>query len=110
MARKRQRNIAHLSNDYTKKKKIQATRKNKRRHRLFRRLMVGAALMTMIISAFGWEYYKKDKRFDELAVEKEKLQVELEEVEAYQKDLTDELKKLEDDEYIEKLARQKYLV
>lgn len=110
MAKRPNRKVSHISNDYTKKKKIQAVRKRKRRNRLFRRLFIGAVVMTMIVSLFGWEYYQKNKRFNELAAEKEELQVQLKEVQSYQKDLQDELKRLEDDEYIEKLARQKYLV
>ncbi len=110
MARKRNRKIAHVQNEYTEMKKERMKQQRRRRKKVYRRLMIGALVMTLVVSIFGWEYYQKSKRFNELAIEKETLKEQLEEVDTYQKDLKDELKKLEDDEYIEKLARQKYLV
>lgn len=87
---------------------VQPKRKMKRSVRL--RLIVYSLIASILFSVIFVFYLQQAKK--ERALEKERIELEerLEEVELNRELLKERLEQLDDDEYIEKLARQKYFV
>lgn len=106
----RKRNIAQLQTSYAKQQVEAEIQVSRKRTRLFRRLTVffifAAALSFFMISTL----IAQSSTLAEKAEEKEKYTKELEKLEQEEMMLEEEIIKLNDDEYIAKLARKEYFL
>ena len=102
--------VETLNNDYVRSN-VESKQK-KRKEVIFRRRRTVLYLIVAGIILFGlidlW-MYQKDRLFEKQA-EKEALAVELQQVKEQQEMLKLQIAKLEDDEYIAKLARKEYFL
>ena len=102
--------VETLNNDYVRSN-VESKHK-KRKEVIFRRRRTVLYLIVAGVILFGlidlW-MYQKDRLFEKQA-EKEALAVELQQVKEQQEMLKLQIAKLEDDEYIAKLARKEYFL
>ncbi len=91
---------------YIKKRKKYMQKKKKMKRRFFLYACIASLTFITIFSV----YLKQGKAQERYLADKAELTVELEKVQQEQKQLKAELERLDDDEYIEKLARQQYLI
>ena len=110
MKKRTQNNTTPLNNEYVRA----AQRKEKQRHgkkvRLRRRLTVFALLVVLSFGVLTNFFFKQQKVLENKHEEKEQLLLELAEVDKEQVSLKRQLEKLNDDEYLAKLARQEYFL
>ncbi len=106
----RKRNIAQLQTSYAKQQAEAEIQVSKKRTRLFRRLtvflMIAAAISFFMISTL----LTQSSILAEKAAEKEQYTKELKKLEQEEKLLEEEIVRLNDDEYIAKLARKEYFL
>jgi cell division protein DivIC len=104
------RNVSKLHTDLTHQHEISEIRVAKKRKRLFRRLFFFA------VFGFAAAYFMISTLISQASIiekkkaEKEKLQLELSELREEQSALKEEIVKLNDKEYIAKLARRDYFL
>lgn len=91
---------------YNKKRKWRLQQKKRLRRRFFFYACIASITFITIFSI----YLKQGKAQERYLADKAELTIELEKVQQEQKQLKAELERLDDDEYIEKLARQQYLI
>ena len=110
MKKRTKNNRTPLNNEYVRA----AQRKEKQRHgkkvRLRRRLTVFAILVVLSFGVLTNFFFKQQKVLENKHEEKEQLLLELAEVDKEQVSLKRQLEKLNDDEYLAKLARQEYFL
>jgi len=103
-------NTRKLENDYVRTTDSQMQYKKKKKIALRRRLLVFAVFaMTVIISLISMNI-SQNARLEEKLDQKDQVLAELEEVKEQQQMLILQIAKLEDDEYIAKLARKEYFL
>ena len=102
--------VETLNNDYVRSNVESKHKRRKevifRRRRTFLYLIVAGVILFGLIDLW---MYQKDRLFEKQA-EKEALAVELQQVKEQQEMLKLQIAKLEDDEYIAKLARKEYFL
>ncbi|WP_080843566.1 FtsB family cell division protein [Cytobacillus gottheilii] len=102
------KNVAKMQTSYVKQKEDATISANRKRKVLFRRLaaffIAAAAVSIFMITTL----VSQSAALDEKLAEKKKLEDELAELESKQVVLEEEIVKLNDDEYIAKLARKDY--
>lgn len=108
--RKSPARVASIENEYVRSLQQKQERRQAQKTRLYRRLAVFAVFAVLILGVLTHTFLGQKKVLATKMEEKEALLAELEEVEAEQDRLTKQLVKLDDDEYIAKLARQRYFV
>ena len=91
---------------YNKKRKWRLQQKKRLRRRFFFYACIASLTFITIFSI----YLQQGKAKERYLADKAELTVELEKVQQEQNQLKAELERLDDDEYIEKLARQQYLI
>lgn len=91
---------------YKQKKQWRLQQKKRLRRRFFFYACIASITFITIFSI----YLKQGKAQERYLADKAELTIELEKVQQEQKQLKAELERLDDDEYIEKLARQQYLI
>ncbi|MET3576240.1 septum formation initiator family protein [Bhargavaea ullalensis] len=104
------RPVTPLQTDYVRAKERKEQIRQARKVRLYRRL---AVFGLVVVLAFGWLTWMIVEKNNALAAkqqEKEAALAELEKLEAEGHDLKIQLDKLDDPEYIAKLARKEYLL
>ncbi|MDQ0177893.1 FtsB family cell division protein [Bacillus chungangensis] len=110
MSVKPKRNITSMQNEYIDQKKQKANKLVKKRKLLFRRLtvffLVAAAVSYLFISTL----ITQNRQLESKKAEKAKLEQQLAKLQSKQTMLEDEILKLNDDEYIAKLARSEYFL
>lgn len=106
----RRRNVTKIKNEYVRTKQQQDAVKRARKVRLYRRLAVFAAIVLVSFGILANIYVKQQKVLAEKKTEKEMLIEELALHEKERDQLAKQLEKLNDDEYIAKLARQEYFL
>ena len=106
----RRRNVTKIKNEYVRTKQQQDAVKRARKVRLYRRLAVFAAIVLVSFGILANIYVKQHKVLAEKKTEKEMLIEELALHEKERDQLAKQLEKLNDDEYIAKLARQEYFL
>lgn len=102
--------VSSIKTDYVRTLQQKVERKKAQRVRLYRRLTVFAIAAVIILGALSFKFYDQKELLAMKQQEKEVLLVQLEEVEDERKMLTGQIAKLNDDEYIAKLARQEYFL
>lgn len=103
-------NIAQIKNEYVRTLQQKKERRRARKVRLYRRLSIFALIVIVAFSILGHRYFEQKKILAAKEEEKQSLMTELAEKEEEQVLLKRQLTKLNDDEYIAKLARQEYFL
>lgn len=104
------RNIASINKDYVRSVERQEKRQKAHKVRLFRRL---AVFVVIACAVTGWLVVTMINQSQALAVKeerKEKALLALEQVQDEQEMLNSQILKLNDDDYIAKLARKEYFL
>lgn len=105
-----QKTVQTLQNDYVRSSDSQAKILKKQKV-LFRRRMVVVSILAAIVLFFlVSKIVKQNEKLAEKEIEKENILVQLDTVKEKQRLLTLQIAKLEDDEYIAKLARKEYFL
>ncbi|WP_102273300.1 FtsB family cell division protein [Cytobacillus massiliigabonensis] len=106
----KKRNVAKIQTSYAKQQEVAEINVNMKRKRLFRRLTVfflgAAAILVFMISTL----VSQSSVLDEKRAEKKKLDQDLALLKKQEVMLEEEIVKLNDDEYISKLARKDYFL
>ena len=102
--------IASIQTEYVRSLKKKEDRKNARKVRLYRRLVVFAIISAIILGGLTNMFFTQKKALAEKELQKEEMLTQLEEVNEEQDMLKRQLVKLNDDDYIAKLARKEYFL
>jgi cell division protein DivIC len=108
--RKSPATIASINKEYVQSLQQKIDRKKARKVRLYRRLTVFAVVALLMLGYFTHSFFEQRKILALKEQEKTELLAELKEKEEEQEMLMNQLAKLDDDEYIAKLARQEYFL
>lgn len=101
-------NVTQLENEFTQTKTVQAHRETKYNKQKKRRIAAIVAISSVFIVGLSSNLVKNTQVIAGLDDQKVASAEELKEVEKHHETLQDEIKKLEDDDYIAKLARSQY--
>ena len=107
---KENRNVSSINQDYVRSVERQEERQKAHKVRLYRRLLVFGVLAVVV---FGWiavTMYSQSTVLASKEKEKQEALLALEEVNEEQEMLRTQILKLNDDEYIAKLARKEYFL
>ncbi len=108
--RKSSATIASIETEYVRSLQKKASRKHARKIRLYRRLTVFAIVAAIILVGMTQMYMKQKQVLEAKELEKMEMIAQLEEVQQEQEALNRQLIKLDDDDYIAKLARKDYFL
>ncbi|MCG7337455.1 septum formation initiator family protein [Sporosarcina sp. ACRSM] len=108
--RKSSATIASIETEYVRSLQKKASRKHARKIRLYRRLTVFAIVAAIILVGMTQMYMKQKQVLEAKELEKMEMISQLEEVQQEQETLKRQLVKLDDDDYIAKLARKDYFL
>ena len=103
-------NIRKIDNDYVRSANRQMEKLTKQKVRLRRRLSLFFVIASVVIISLISMIFNQNERLAQKEAEKEKVLSELQEIKKEQELLQLQIKKLEDDEYIAKLARKEYFL
>lgn len=110
MSVKPKQNITSMQNEYIDQKKQKANKLVKKRKLLFRRLTVFFLAAAAVSYLFISTLMTQNTQLESKKAEKAKLEKQLAKLQSKQTMLEDEVLKLNDDEYIAKLARSEYFL
>lgn len=102
--------VKSIHTDYVRSLEQKVNRKKAQKVRLYRRLTVFAIAAVIILSVLTMTFVNQKSMLAAKEQEKETLLVELAEVNEEKLLLTGQIAKLNDDEYIAKLAREQYFL
>ncbi|BAQ09509.1 cell-division initiation protein [Bacillus sp. OxB-1] len=102
--------VASIQTEYVRNLQKQQQRKAARKVRLFRRLAILGIISAIFFGALIHTHFKQKQVLADKEQQKAELTVQLQEVQAEQELLEKQLVKLDDDEYIAKLARKEYFL
>jgi cell division protein DivIC len=106
----RKRKIAKIENQYVQQRENAGIAETRKRKLLFRRLAVFALFATVISYLMISTFITQSAALDKKQAEKERLEQKLAGLQKKQEILDEEIVKLNDDEYIAKLARKEYFL
>jgi cell division protein DivIC len=106
----RKRNIAKIENQYVQQREKAGIAETRKRKLLFRRLAVFALFASVISYLMISTFITQSAALDKKQAEKERLEQKLAGLQKKQEILDEEIVKLNDDEYIAKLARKEYFL
>ena len=106
----RKRNISKIENQYVQQREIAGIAESRKRKLLFRRLAVFALFASVISYLMISTFISQSASLENKKAVKEKLEQKLASLEKKQEILDEEIVKLNDDEYIAKLARKEYFL
>lgn len=106
----RKKNIAKIENQYVQQREKAGIAESRKRKLLFRRLAVFALFASVISYLMISTYISQSSALEKKQGEKEQLEQKLASLEKQQEILDEEIVKLNDDEYIAKLARKEYFL
>lgn len=110
MSATRRRNVAKIQTELTQKHETELSYASIRRKRLIRRLTFFCLLVVVAAYIMISTLVSQAASLEKKEAEKEKVQQELAELETNQEIFKEEIIKLNDDEYIAKLARRDYFL
>ncbi|MCM3164647.1 MULTISPECIES: FtsB family cell division protein [Bacillaceae] len=110
MSLERSKKITELQSQYAMEQERQQQISNRRKRGLFRRLFVLGLLAIITSSIIITTLYKQSVAIDEKLEQQNKLEEELTSLQKEEKILREEIVKLNDDEYIAKIARRDYFL
>lgn len=108
--RKQSNNVRTLENDYVRSSDSKAQYSKMQKVRFRRRMFVFGLLASVLLVVLISTYISQYNRLAEKQQQKADVLAELEEVEEKKEMLNLQISKLEDDEYIAKLARKEYFL
>lgn len=108
--RKSPATVASIQTEYVRSLQKKEVRKNARKVRLYRRLAVFAITAAIILGVLTQTFISQKQALAAKEQKKEELIAELEAVKDEQEMLKRQIVKLNDDEYIAKLARKEYFL
>ncbi len=106
----RKRNIAKIENQYVQQREKAGIAETRKRKLLFRRLAVFALFASVISYLMISTFITQSAALEKKQAEKERLEQKLAGLQKKQEILDEEIVKLNDDEYIAKLARKEYFL
>ncbi|MBT2692138.1 septum formation initiator family protein [Bacillus sp. ISL-55] len=106
----RKKNIARIENQYVQQREKAGIAESRKRKLLFRRLAVFALFASVISYLMISTYISQSAALEKKQAEKEQLEQKLASHQKKQEILDEEIVKLNDDEYIAKLARKEYFL
>lgn len=106
----KKRNVAKIQTSYVKQQEIAEINIGKKRKRLFRRLSVFFIGVVAVSFFMVSTLVSQSATLEKKATEKQKLDKELKQLKQEEVYLEEEIVKLNDDEYIAKLARKDYFL
>lgn len=105
-----QNTVQKLQNDYVRSSDSKAQRRKKQKVLFRRRMLVFSIFAAIVLFFLIHTIVKQNERLAEKEAEKEDVMVQLDAVKEKQEMLNLQIKKLEDDEYLAKLARKEYFL
>ena len=102
------KNISRLNNEYTHNKTLEALRKRKQKRHMRRRIVGILVISGFFVSGFAINIWSNTQTISQMEQEKKEAQNELKLVEKEQENLNNQIKKLEDEDYVAKVARSQY--
>jgi cell division protein DivIC len=106
----RKKNVSKIENQYVQQREIAGIAETRKRKLLFRRLAVFSLFALVISFLMISTFISQSAALEKKKAEKEKLEQKLASLEKKQEILDEEIVKLNDDEYIAKLARKEYFL
>ena len=106
----RKKNIARIENQYVQQREKAGIAETRRRKLLFRRLAVFALFASVISYLMISTFISQSAALEKKQAEQEHLEKKLASLQKQQEILDEEIIKLNDDEYIAKLARKEYFL
>ncbi|MGV2942352.1 septum formation initiator family protein [Mesobacillus sp. LC4] len=106
----RKKNIAKIENQYVQQREKAGIAESRKRKLLFRRLAVFALFASVISYLMISTYISQTSALEKKQEDKEQLEQKLANLQKEQEILDEEIVKLNDDEYIAKLARKEYFL
>jgi cell division protein DivIC len=106
----RKKNIAKIENQYVQQREKAGIAETRKRKLLFRRLAVFALFASVISYLMISTFISQSAALEKKQAEKEQLEQNLASLQKQQEILDEEIVKLNDDEYIAKLARKEYFL
>lgn len=106
----RKKNIAKIENQYVQQREKAGIAESRKRKLLFRRLAVFALFASVISYLMISTYISQSSALEKKQEDKEQLEQKLANLQKEQEILDEEIVKLNDDEYIAKLARKEYFL
>ncbi|RHW31735.1 septum formation initiator [Lysinibacillus yapensis] len=103
-------NVRTLENDYVRSSDSKAQYKKQKKIRYRRRMLAFGVIAAAVIVFLVSTYITQERRLAEKQQQKEEVAAKLEEIKEQQEMLELQIAKLEDDEYIAKLARKEYFL
>ena len=101
-------NVAKLNNEFTHNKTLEALRKRKHKRHMRRRIVGILAISGFFVSGFAINIWTNTQTISQMEEAKTAAQTELALVEKQQDDLNNQIKKLENEDYVAKVARSQY--
>lgn len=101
-------NVAKLNNEYTNNKTLEALRERKHKRYMRRRIIGILTVSGLFVSGFAINIWTNTQTISQMEEEKKEAQTELEFVEEEQENLNNQIKKLENEDYVAKVARSQY--
>ncbi|WP_035054708.1 FtsB family cell division protein [Carnobacterium pleistocenium] len=101
-------NVSRLNNEYTHNKTLEVLRKRKQKRHIRRRIVGILVISGFFVSGFAVNIWTNTQTISQMEEEKTESQTELKLVEKEQDDLDNQIKKLEDEDYVAKVARSQY--
>jgi cell division protein DivIC len=106
----RKKNIAKIENQYVQQREKAGVAETRKRKLLFRRLAVFALFASVISYLMISTFISQSATLEKKQTEKEQIEQKLASLQKKQEILDEEIIKLNDDEYIAKLARKEYFL
>ncbi|WP_053368686.1 FtsB family cell division protein [Bacillus sp. FJAT-27245] len=106
----KKRNVARIRNSYVESQYYSEEAASRKRKALVRRLTAFALLAALLIYFTVSSIYSRTEVLEKKKAEKEKLEQRLASLEREREILNEEIIKLNDDDYIAKLARKEYFL
>ncbi|CAM3969250.1 FtsB family cell division protein [Mesobacillus zeae] len=106
----RKRSIAKIDNEYVQQREIAGIAETRKRKLLFRRLAVFTAFAAAITYLMISMFVSQTSVLAQKQAEKDKLDRQLEDLQKREEILKEEVVRLNDDDYIAKLARRDYFL
>lgn len=107
---RQQNNVRTLENDYVRSSDSKAQYKKRQKVLFRRRIFVFGLLATVTLVLLVSTYITQNNRLEEKQKQKDEIVAKLDSVKEQQDTLKLQIAKLEDDEYIAKLARKEYFL
>lgn len=110
MKRSERRSIARIESTYMKQYDAYVERQNKKKKRLYRRLVLFAVLVVIMLGSLTVYHVQQRNLHAEKQEQYERLQEQMAVLKKEEKELREEANLLEDEEYVLEIARTNYFL